>query len=78
MKSCFGTMYPDFVQFRFGAELAGKIFRVKIDTLGPGHRDRRVEASLTQWQECRACEEFQSCYEFSNAKLAVQQAASQI
>lgn len=76
MKDCFGTIYPDFSQFRFGKEIAGKVFRVKIDTLGPGHRDRRVEVDLPQWQTCQQCEEFRSCYDFSNAALATQQAVA--
>jgi hypothetical protein len=78
MKGCFGTIYPDFTQFQFGKEIAGKVFRLRIDTLGPGHRDRRFEADLPQWQDCQDCVEFESCYGFSNAKLAVQQAASAI
>lgn len=78
MRDCFGTIYPDFAQFHFGKEIAGKVFRVKIDTLGPGHRDRHLTADLPQWQTCQQCEEFRSCYNFSNAKLAVQHAASAI
>jgi hypothetical protein len=78
MKDCFGTIYPDFDQFRFGQEMAGKVFRVKINTLGPGHRDRQLHVDLPQWQDCQQCEEFRSCYDFSGAKLAVQQAISAI
>jgi hypothetical protein len=40
MKSCFGTIYPDLSQFRFYHEITGKIFSMRIDTLGPEHRDR--------------------------------------
>ena len=50
MKDCYGTIFPDMSQFRFGKELAGKVFKVKIDTLGPGHRDRHLDADLPQWQ----------------------------
>jgi hypothetical protein len=78
MKDCFGRIFPDMSQFRFGKELAGEVFRVKIDTLGPGHRDQHLEADLSQWQVCQLCEEFRSCYDFSNARLAIQQAVSAI
>lgn len=78
MKDCFGNIYPDLSQFRFGKELAGKVFRLKIDTLGPGHRDRHLETDLDQWQECLQCERFRDCYDLSTAKLAMQQAARAI
>ncbi len=51
-------------QFQFGKELTGRVFKVKIDTLGPGHRDRHLDADLPQWQACQQCEEFRSCYDF--------------
>lgn len=78
MKDCYGTIYPNFDGLQFGKEIAGKVFRVKIDTLGPGHRDRHLEADLSQWQNCQQCAEFRSCYDLSNAKLAVQQAVAAI
>ena len=78
MKNCFGTLYPDITQLQFGKEIAGKVFRVRIDTLGGGQRDRLIESDLRQWQECQGCEVFRSCYDFSTAKLAVQQAVSGI
>lgn len=78
MKDCFGTIFPDMSQFQFGDQLTGKVFRVKINTLGPGHRDRHLDSDLGQWQACQRCEEFHSCYDFSVAKLAIQQAVSAI
>jgi hypothetical protein len=78
MKECYGTIYPDMSQFRFGKELPGKVFRMRIDTLGPGHRDRHLDADLPAWQACQECGEFRGCYDFSNAKLAMQQAVSAI
>lgn len=78
MKNCYGSIFPEMSQFRFGKELDGKVFRLKINTLGPGHRDRSFDADLPQWQACQQCEEFRSCYDFSNAKLAIHQAVSAI
>lgn len=76
MKDCFGTIYPDLAQFRFGKELPGKVFRLKIDTLGPGHRDRQLQVDMEQWQQCQSCELFRSCYDLSTAKLMMQRAAA--
>jgi len=78
MKDCYGTIFPDMAQFRFGQELVGKVFKVKIDTIGPGHRDRHTSVDLQQWQACHRCEEFRSCYDFSIAQMAFQQAVAEI
>ncbi len=48
MKNCYGTICPDLAQFRFGKEVAGEVFRLRIDTLGPGHRDRRLDTDLNE------------------------------
>jgi hypothetical protein len=78
MKDCYGTIFPDLSQFQFGKELAGKVFKMKIDTLGPFHRDRYLDADLPQWLACQHCEEFRGCFDLSMAKLAILQAASAI
>ena len=78
MKECYGTIFPDMSQFRFGKELPGKVFRLRINTVGPGHRDRHLQVSLEQWQDCQQCELLRSCYDLSNAKLTMQQAAAAI
>ena len=78
MKDCLGTMYPDLAEFRFNQELAGKVFRMKVSTIGPGHRDRHLEIDEKAWKECQACEFYRSCFDLSNARLAMQQAMSQI
>jgi sulfatase maturation enzyme AslB (radical SAM superfamily) len=72
MKECYGKIYPDLQEVSFGQELAGKVFQFRIDTLGSGHRERKTEASLREWQDCQRCEDFRSCYDFSSAKLQLQ------
>jgi hypothetical protein len=78
MKDCYGTIFPDMSQFRFGKELAGKVFKLKVETLGPGHRDRHLDTDLQQWQACQQCQDFRSGYDFSHARLAMEQASSAI
>ena len=78
MKTCFGAIYPDLTQFQLGQELAGKVFCLKVNSLGPCHRDRRLQVDVEQWQQCQSCELFRSCYDLSNAKLMMQQAAAAI
>ena len=72
MKTCFGTIYPDLEQFQFGKKMAGKVFQITVNTVGPGHRDRKLEIDEDAWQECRRCEDFQNCIDFSNAKRRMQ------
>lgn len=78
MKECFGTIYPDMTDYQFGKEAAGKVFFVKVDTKSGGQRDRELRVSLAEWEKCQSCESFRSCYDFSNAKLAMQQVAASI
>jgi hypothetical protein len=72
MKVCFGTIYPDLEQFRFGKPMVGKVFQITVDTQGPGHRDRQLDTDVDAWEDCRCCEDFHNCLDFSNAKLQMQ------
>ena len=72
MKTCYGTIYPELSKFRFYHEIAGKVFRMRVDTRGPGHRDPHLTVSMEEWEDCQRCELYKSCYDFSNAKLTMQ------
>jgi hypothetical protein len=72
MKTCFGTIYPDLEPFQFGKPMAGKVFQIAVNTVGPGQRDRKLDIDLEAWQDCQRCEDFGNCYAFSNAKLQMQ------
>jgi len=78
MKDCYGTIYPDLEQLQFGASVPGKVFRVRVATLGPGHRERTLEVDRREWEECEHCDDFRSCYDFSTARLNMQQALAQV
>jgi hypothetical protein len=72
MKSCFGTIYPDLAQIQFGKPVAGKVFQICVDSLGAGHRDRKLDIDLDAWQDCQQCQDFANCRDFSSAKLEMQ------
>ena len=72
MKTCFGTIYPDPSKLQFNREITGKVFRMQVNSLGPGHRDRHLDVDLNEWEDCQKCEFYNSCYDFSNANLAMQ------
>jgi hypothetical protein len=72
VKDCFGTIYPDLEQVQLGKLVAGKVFRIRIASLGANHRERKLEIDLHAWQECQRCEDFRNCHDFSNSKLEMQ------
>jgi hypothetical protein len=73
-KSCFGSIFPDLGQFQLGKRLEGKVFQITVESLGPGHKERKMEIDVDEWEKCRQCADFRNCYEFSMAKLAMQRA----
>jgi hypothetical protein len=78
VKSCFGTIYPDLEQIQLGKTAAGKVFHICINSQGPGHRDRKLSIDLESWQDCRQCEDFRNCYDFSLAKLEMQRVLREV
>jgi len=71
-KSCFGTIFPDVTRIQFGCPAVGKVFTILIDTVGPGKRTRKLNIDEAAWDDCRRCDDFQNCYNFSLAKLEMQ------
>jgi hypothetical protein len=78
MKPCFGQIYPDLSRIAYNRDLAGKVFRLRINSLGILHQAPELKADLGEWEECQQCEHYRSCYDFSAAKLALQRAAAQV
>ncbi len=72
MKSCFGTIFPDLEQLQFGEPVAGRVFKISLNSQGPGHRDRKLDIDFSAWQDCQQCADFRNCYDFSTAKLEMQ------
>jgi sulfatase maturation enzyme AslB (radical SAM superfamily) len=74
MKSCFGNLYPDLSRVRYNQNLAGKVFRLRINSLGVAHQKPQLEIDFAAWEDCQHCDSYRSCYDLSNAKLAMQRA----
>jgi hypothetical protein len=74
MKSCFGTIYPDLENLRFGQAARGKVFQICVNSQGAGHRDRKLDVDVSAWESCQQCEDFRNCFDFSMAKLQMQRA----
>lgn len=76
MRECFGNIYPDLTRVEFNKKIAGKVFSFSIDSHGLVHEKPRLKADTMAWEDCQECELYQSCFDFSNAKLSMQQALS--
>jgi len=76
-KSCFGAMLPSMLSLRTGKPVAGKAFSV---FLGMPHgtvvTERRVEVDMEQWDDCRACDEFEDCYQLCTTRVALESAVN--
>jgi hypothetical protein len=78
MKACFGKIYPDLSRIEFNKEIAGKVFHLRIGSQGMMHQFPQLKPDLTEWEDCQHCESYRSCFDLSNAKLAIQQVVSRI
>lgn len=79
-KDCYGTMFPDSLHLSDNVPNAGKVFTVWMKapqgSVLPVHSDRSVEINYDQWEACRRCAEFESCYQLSMAKIALESAVA--
>jgi len=70
-KVCYGTMLP------YGQphhHVPGKAFKFReVGAAGMVMRSHEVQVDLAEWDDCRACEEFQHCYQLCMAKTALEQ-----
>ena len=76
MKECFGEIYPDLSRLEFNQPPVGKVFRVRLGLPGMASPKPQFEVDLAAWEQCQGCEEYQSCFDLSNAKLAMRQAVA--
>lgn len=72
-KDCFGKMFPDDLHLKNNQPNKGKVFLVWVDLAGGMIRsDRRVSADIAEWDDCRQCPEFESCYKLCLAKTTLE------
>jgi len=74
MKPCFGAIYPDVSGGMLNGERAGKVFKVRVNCSGMARQVPQLDFDLSAWQECQSCDQYRSCFDLSNAKLAMQRA----
>ena len=75
-RTCYGTMFHDSLEFEINKEMKGKVFSFELDSLGLARSDRVVKTDIGEWDDCIECVEFDHCYKFCMAKLAMETAIS--
>jgi hypothetical protein len=75
MKECYGKIFPELPELnQINHTASGKVFQAQIRSIGPFHREPHLAMNLKAWEECQQCPHYNSCYDLSNARLAMQQA----
>ncbi len=73
-KACYGTMFHDTLHFTANKDMKGKVFSFELGSLGLVRSNHLVHADISEWDDCLACPEFDHCYKFCMAKLALESA----
>ena len=74
-QPCYGNLFPDALHLTNDRTMKGKVFSLALTTAGGLWRaDRRADADVSEWDECRQCPEFEHCYQLSLGKLMLQTA----
>jgi len=77
-KACYGTMFPGTLTVTRDQAATGKAFSLLIQRAG-GLIVAKHGASvdIAQWDDCRACDEFDHCYRLGVAKLLLEAAVAE-
>ena len=70
-KACYGTMFHDTLHSVTNTEMKGKVFSFELASIGLVRTDHLVKADISEWDDCLKCPEFEHCYKFCMAKLAL-------
>ncbi len=75
-RNCYGTMFHDSLHYSVNEKMQGKVFSFELNSAGLARSARTFQSDIGQWDDCLACLEFDHCYKFSMAKLALETAIS--
>jgi hypothetical protein len=72
---CYGTLFPSLLDLQEDRPVSGTVFTVVLERAGGMWRSgRAVTADMERWTQCQQCSDFDGCYKFSMAKLAMESA----
>ncbi|QDV67998.1 hypothetical protein Poly24_17040 [Rosistilla carotiformis] len=73
-KACYGNIFPRHIG---SGDPVGKVFSIRTEPSSGMIRTKpRVETDVKQWDACRKCPEFESCYQLSMASIAMETAVA--
>jgi hypothetical protein len=75
---CFGTIFPDMPVREYNKQCKGKVFTVRVEQHGLGATRRYIEADQKEWDECRKCSSYDSCYDLCMARINLIQTLYQL
>ena len=59
---CYGHLFPPVATLANDRDIAGAVFRYRIEQPGPISTERSVGVDESAWDRCTQCEEFETCY----------------
>lgn len=69
MKECFGKIFPDIREFEYNKDYEGEVFSARINFMPIAVQLKEIKSDVEAWHHCFDCEHYQSCYDYSMAKL---------
>ncbi len=70
---CYGRMFPDFTRLlQQGATIEGKAFTAKMVGSGSGALTHELVLNEEGCEQCRACPDYETCYDFSLARVVME------
>jgi hypothetical protein len=72
---CYGGMFPSLNPRDGAASQEGRVFGIRIETLGIGSTGFDVLVDQAQWERCIGCPDYRTCYDLSSARFKLAQVA---
>ncbi len=68
-EECYGRMFPPVDDLVRNRDIAGAVFRYRVEQPGPSSTTRSSGFDASAWDLCTACDDFDTCYRLSVGAL---------
>ena len=66
---CYGHLFPPVATLANNRDIAGAVFRYRIEQPGPISTQRSIGVDESAWDRCTTCADFDTCYRRSVGAL---------
>ncbi len=66
---CYGHLFPPVASLASNQDVAGAVFRYRVEQTGTVTTVRSTAVDSTAWDKCTACADFDTCYRLSVGTL---------